>query len=78
MLKDDSDWAKTGLKDGAKVMMMGTAEKPIEAPQEEIKFLEDLPEVPVTRQRAAESSPAPVNPTAKVHSFRSDTRRAAS
>lgn len=44
MLQDDADWSKTGLKDGARVMMMGTAEKPIQAPTTAMSFLEDLPE----------------------------------
>ncbi|KAK3283824.1 deubiquitinating enzyme [Cymbomonas tetramitiformis] len=43
MLKDDSDWAKLGLKNGQKIMMMGTAEV-IVAPEKEIQFVEDLPE----------------------------------
>ena len=44
LLRDDADWSSTGLKDGAKLMMMGTAEKPIEAPKQRIEFVEDLPE----------------------------------
>jgi len=54
MLRDDGDWARTGLKDGAKVMMMGTAEKPIEAPKEEVKFVEDLPEGEQAAQATAQ------------------------
>ena len=43
MLKDDADWAKVAVKDGQKLMMMGTADKVPEAPKESV-FLEDLPE----------------------------------
>ena len=32
MLKDDADWHKLGIKPGAKLMMMGTADKVPEAP----------------------------------------------
>eukprot|EP00873_Tetraselmis_striata_P024754 jgi/Tetstr1/445018/TSEL_032826.t1 len=44
LLKDDGDWAKVGLKEGQKLMMMGTAGAVVEAPKEETVFLEDLPE----------------------------------
>ncbi|CAG9465582.1 unnamed protein product [Pedinophyceae sp. YPF-701] len=43
MLKDDAEWAKTGVKQGSRLMMMGTADKVVEAPKEEMVFLEDLP-----------------------------------
>ena len=44
MLKDDADWSKVAVKDGQKLMMMGTADKVPEAPQSSQVFLEDLPE----------------------------------
>eukprot|EP00193_Tetraselmis_chui_P007561 CAMPEP_0177763400 /NCGR_PEP_ID=MMETSP0491_2-20121128/6851_1 /TAXON_ID=63592 /ORGANISM="Tetraselmis chuii, Strain PLY429" /LENGTH=464 /DNA_ID=CAMNT_0019279505 /DNA_START=80 /DNA_END=1474 /DNA_ORIENTATION=+ len=44
LLKDDGDWAKLGLKEGQKLMMMGTADAVPEAPKEATVFLEDLPE----------------------------------
>lgn len=43
MLRDDAEWASTGVKEGSKLMMMGTADKPPEAPKEGVVFLEDLP-----------------------------------
>mmetsp|Transcript_19100 Transcript_19100/g.41817 ORF Transcript_19100/g.41817 Transcript_19100/m.41817 type:complete len:482 (-) Transcript_19100:109-1554(-) len=46
MLKHDADnsvWEKIGLKNGQKIMMMGTAEVLV-APTKEITFVEDLPE----------------------------------
>lgn len=43
ILKDDTDMTKVGIKDGASVMMMGSAEV-VEAPKEQIKFAEDLTE----------------------------------
>mmetsp|Transcript_5139 Transcript_5139/g.14364 ORF Transcript_5139/g.14364 Transcript_5139/m.14364 type:complete len:484 (-) Transcript_5139:163-1614(-) len=44
VLKDADDWAKIKLKEGQKLMMMGTADAVPEAPKEEMVFLEDLPE----------------------------------
>ena len=44
MLKDDADWSKVAVKQGQKLMMMGTADKVPEAPQSSQVFLEDLPE----------------------------------
>ena len=44
MLKDDADWNKVAVKEGQKLMMMGTADKVPEAPQSSQVFLEDLPE----------------------------------
>ena len=44
MLKDDADWNKVAVKDGQKLMMMGTADRVPEAPQSSHVFLEDLPE----------------------------------
>jgi len=44
MLKDDSDWSTLGLKNGQKLMMMGTADAIPVAPTQEMKFVEDLPE----------------------------------
>ena len=44
MLKDDSDWNKAAVKNGQRLMMMGSADKVPEAPQGSQVFLEDLPE----------------------------------
>ncbi|DBB02923.1 hypothetical protein WJX77_004368 [Trebouxia sp. C0004] len=44
LLKDNADWNKVAVKDGQKLMMMGTADKVPEAPQSSQVFLEDLPE----------------------------------
>lgn len=44
MLKDDADWNKVAVKEGQRLMMMGTAHKVPEAPQSSQVFLEDLPE----------------------------------
>ena len=43
MLRDDAEWGSTGVKEGTKLMMMGTADAPPEAPKEAVVFLEDLP-----------------------------------
>lgn len=43
MLKDDAEWASTNIKEGSKLMMMGTADVLV-APTESVKFVEDLPE----------------------------------
>lgn len=43
MLKDDAVWSSTNIKEGSKLMMMGTADVLV-APTEAIKFVEDLPE----------------------------------
>ncbi|KAG6551766.1 hypothetical protein Mapa_006857 [Marchantia paleacea] len=44
LLKDDGDWGRLGVKDGQKLMMMGTADAIPDAPKEKPIFLEDLPE----------------------------------
>jgi len=44
LLKDDGDWAAIGVKDGQKLMMMGTADEIVKAPEKAIVFAEDLPE----------------------------------
>jgi len=44
VLKDEDDWQKIKLKEGQKLMMMGTADAVPEAPKEAPVFLEDLPE----------------------------------
>ncbi|KAL2641416.1 hypothetical protein R1flu_009003 [Riccia fluitans] len=44
LLKDDGDWAKYGVKDGQKLMMMGTADPIPDGPKDKTVFLEDLPE----------------------------------
>ncbi|KAK1289465.1 Ubiquitin carboxyl-terminal hydrolase 6 [Acorus calamus] len=44
LLKDDADWATLGVKEGQKLMMMGTADEIVKAPEKSIVFMEDLPE----------------------------------
>lgn len=44
LLKDDADMKQLGLKDGQRLMLMGTAEEIPEAPKESPVFVEDLPE----------------------------------
>lgn len=44
LLKDDADWSKLGVKNGQKLMMMGTAEEVVKAPEKGPIFMEDLPE----------------------------------
>jgi ubiquitin carboxyl-terminal hydrolase 14 len=43
-LKDDADMTKLGLKEGQKLMLMGTAGEGLAEPAEKMTFLEDLPE----------------------------------
>ncbi|CAM8946594.1 unnamed protein product [Rhodiola kirilowii] len=43
LLKDDDDWSKIAIKEGQKLMMMGTADE-IVAPEKSTVFVEDLPE----------------------------------
>ena len=50
LLKDDADMKQLGLKDGQRLMLMGTADEIPEAPKESPVFVEDLPE---TEQSAA-------------------------
>ncbi|KAG8656451.1 ubiquitin carboxyl-terminal hydrolase 7-like isoform X2 [Manihot esculenta] len=44
LLKDDADWATVGVKEGQKLMMMGTADEIVKAPEKGPVFMEDLPE----------------------------------
>ncbi|XP_011008463.1 PREDICTED: ubiquitin carboxyl-terminal hydrolase 7 isoform X1 [Populus euphratica] len=44
LLKDDADWATLGVKEGQKMMMMGTADEIVKAPEKGPIFMEDLPE----------------------------------
>ncbi|EPS62411.1 ubiquitin carboxyl-terminal hydrolase, partial [Genlisea aurea] len=44
LLKDDADWLKLGVKEGQKLMMMGTADEIIKAPENGPVFAEDMPE----------------------------------
>mmetsp|Transcript_13021 Transcript_13021/g.39438 ORF Transcript_13021/g.39438 Transcript_13021/m.39438 type:complete len:533 (-) Transcript_13021:267-1865(-) len=44
LLKDDTEWAKAGIKPGQKLMMMGTADVVPTAPTGNQVFMEDLPE----------------------------------
>ncbi|KAH3661668.1 hypothetical protein OGAPHI_006518 [Ogataea philodendri] len=41
-LKDDSDLSGFNLKEGQTIMVLGTADAPVETPKQEIKFVEDL------------------------------------
>uniref|UniRef100_A0A7N0VIZ9 Ubiquitin carboxyl-terminal hydrolase n=1 Tax=Kalanchoe fedtschenkoi TaxID=63787 RepID=A0A7N0VIZ9_KALFE len=43
LLKDDDDWSRIAIKEGQKLMMMGTADEII-APEKSTVFVEDLPE----------------------------------
>ncbi|MQM12321.1 hypothetical protein Taro_045236, partial [Colocasia esculenta] len=44
LLKDDADWSALGVKEGQKLMMMGTADEVVKAPEKGPVFMEDLPE----------------------------------
>ncbi|KAK4267345.1 hypothetical protein QN277_024134 [Acacia crassicarpa] len=44
LLKDDADWSTLGVKDGQKLMMMGTADEIVKIPEKGTVFVEDLPE----------------------------------
>eukprot|EP00252_Welwitschia_mirabilis_P002521 TRINITY_DN12487_c0_g1_i1.p1 TRINITY_DN12487_c0_g1~~TRINITY_DN12487_c0_g1_i1.p1 ORF type:complete len:485 (+),score=105.98 TRINITY_DN12487_c0_g1_i1:247-1701(+) len=44
LLKDDADWSTLGLKEGQKLMMMGTADEIVKPPENSPVFVEDLPE----------------------------------
>ncbi|KAF4362082.1 hypothetical protein CsatB_012266 [Cannabis sativa] len=44
LLKDDADWSTLGVKEGQKLMMMGTADEIVKAPEKGPIFMEDLPE----------------------------------
>ncbi|KMZ68663.1 Ubiquitin carboxyl-terminal hydrolase [Zostera marina] len=44
LLKDDTDWSTIALKEGQKLMMMGTADEIVKAPEKGPVFMEDLPE----------------------------------
>ncbi|XP_010262220.1 PREDICTED: ubiquitin carboxyl-terminal hydrolase 6 [Nelumbo nucifera] len=44
LLKDDADWSTLGVKNGQKLMMMGTADEIVKAPEKGPVFVEDLPE----------------------------------
>ncbi|KAJ8774101.1 hypothetical protein K2173_009532 [Erythroxylum novogranatense] len=44
LLKDDADWSTIGVKPGQKLMMMGTADEIVKAPEKGPVFMEDLPE----------------------------------
>ncbi|KAL0562284.1 hypothetical protein IC582_002736 [Cucumis melo] len=44
ILKDDADWSTVGVKEGQKLMMMGTADEIVKAPEKGPVFIEDLPE----------------------------------
>ncbi|XP_047334493.1 ubiquitin carboxyl-terminal hydrolase 6-like [Impatiens glandulifera] len=44
LLKDDADWSTLGVKQGQKIMMMGTADEIVNAPEKGPVFMEDLPE----------------------------------
>ncbi|GJP30407.1 hypothetical protein CLOM_g1081 [Closterium sp. NIES-68] len=44
LLQDDADWSKLAIKDGQRLMMMGTADAAPVAPAQAVVFVEDLPE----------------------------------
>ncbi|GMH16006.1 hypothetical protein Nepgr_017847 [Nepenthes gracilis] len=44
LLKDDADWSTVGVKEGQRLMMMGTADEIVKAPEKGPVFMEDLPE----------------------------------
>ncbi|KAI3868566.1 hypothetical protein MKX03_003786 [Papaver bracteatum] len=44
LLKDDDDWSTLNVKEGQKLMMMGTADEIVKAPEKGPVFMEDLPE----------------------------------
>lgn len=44
LLKDDADWSKVGVKEGQRLMMMGTADEIVKAPEKGPIFVEDMPE----------------------------------
>lgn len=44
LLKDDADWSTLGVKEGQRLMMMGTADEAVKAPEKGPVFMEDLPE----------------------------------
>ncbi|PON35743.1 Ubiquitinyl hydrolase, partial [Parasponia andersonii] len=44
LLKDDADWSTLGVKEGQKLMMMGTADEIVKPPEKGPVFMEDLPE----------------------------------
>lgn len=44
LLKDDADWSTLGVKEGQRLMMMGTADEIVKAPEKGPVFMEDLPE----------------------------------
>ncbi|XP_047147589.1 ubiquitin carboxyl-terminal hydrolase 6-like [Vigna umbellata] len=44
LLKDDADWSTLGVKEGQKLMMMGTADEIVKSPEKGTVFVEDLPE----------------------------------
>ncbi|KAH7283816.1 hypothetical protein KP509_34G025000 [Ceratopteris richardii] len=44
ILKDDGDWNKLGIKEGQRLLMMGSAGEIPQAPEKAPLFVEDLPE----------------------------------
>ncbi|GAV80267.1 ubiquitin domain-containing protein/UCH domain-containing protein [Cephalotus follicularis] len=44
LLKDDADWSKLGVKQGQKLMMMGSVDEIVKPPENGPVFVEDLPE----------------------------------
>ncbi|GLJ15109.1 hypothetical protein SUGI_0246920 [Cryptomeria japonica] len=44
LLKDDADWDALGVKEGQRLMMMGTADEIVKAPEKKPVFVEDLPD----------------------------------
>ncbi|KAF3626844.1 Ubiquitin carboxyl-terminal hydrolase 7 [Capsicum annuum] len=44
VVQDDADWSKVGVKEGQRLMMMGTADEIVKAPEKGPIFVEDMPE----------------------------------
>ncbi|XP_057455261.1 ubiquitin carboxyl-terminal hydrolase 7-like [Lotus japonicus] len=44
LLKDDANWSTLGVKEGQKLMMMGTVDEIVKSPEKGTVFVEDLPE----------------------------------
>uniref|UniRef100_A0A2P2M915 ubiquitinyl hydrolase 1 n=1 Tax=Rhizophora mucronata TaxID=61149 RepID=A0A2P2M915_RHIMU len=44
LLKDNDDWSTVKVKEGQRLMMMGTADEIVKAPEKGPVFMEDLPE----------------------------------
>jgi len=65
ILKDDTEWSKLKLKDGMKIIMMGTAEgKALKGPSKETVFVEDMSaeeKAKFLKEKTGEALPAGLN-----------------